>query len=72
MRQAQYFDDEELDRFTGRQADEYDDDEVEEFRYVMYTMQTDEGMEWLECIQARNIELPDQLKEEAYSILNGQ
>lgn len=72
MRQAQYFDDEELDRFTGRQADEYDDDEVEEFRYVMYTMQTEEVMEWLECIQARNIELPDQLKEEAYSILNGQ
>ena len=72
MRQAQYFDDEELDRFTGRQADEYDDDEVEEFRYVMYTMQTDEVREWLECIQARNIELPDQLKEEAYSILNGQ
>ena len=70
LREAQYFDDEDLDRFRGRNADSYDDSEVEEFRYVMYTMQQDEVREWMECLQAREIELPDELKEECYSMMN--
>lgn len=70
LRSKQYFDDEELDRFKGRSSDSYDDKEVEEFRYVMYTMQQDEVREWMECLQAREIELPDELKEECYSMMN--
>ena len=70
MRSAQYFDDEELDKFRGRSSDGYEDNEVEEFRYVMYTMQQDEVREWMECLQARGIELPDELKEECYSMMN--
>ena len=70
MRSAQYFDDEELDRFKGRSSDAYDDQEVEEFRYVMYTMQQDEVRDWMECLQARGIEIPDELKEECYSMMN--
>ena len=70
LRSAQYFDDEELDRFKGRASDGYDDKEVEEFRYVMYTMQQNEVREWMECLQAREIELPDELKEECYSMMN--
>lgn len=70
LREAQYFDDEDLDRFRGRSADSYDDSEVEEFRYVMYTMQQDEVRDWMECLQARDIELPDELKEECYSMMN--
>jgi len=70
LRSAQYFDDEELDRFRGRSADDYSDQEVEEFRYVMYTMQQNEVREWMECLQAREIELPDELKEECYSMMN--
>ena len=70
MRSAQYFDDEELDRFKGRSSDGYDDQEVEEFRYVMYTMRQAEVREWMECLQARDIELPDELKEECYSMMN--
>ena len=70
LRSAQYFDDEELDRFRGRKANDYTDQEVEEFRYVMYTMQQDEVREWMECLQARDIEIPDQLKEECYSMMN--
>ena len=70
LRSAQYFDDEELDRFSGRSSDDYTDQEVEEFRYVMYTMGQDEVREWMECLQARNIELPDELKEECYSMMN--
>ena len=70
MRSAQYFDDEELDRFKGRRPDGYTDQEVEEFRYVMYTMKQGEVREWMECLQARDIELPDELKEECYSMMN--
>jgi hypothetical protein len=70
MRSAQYFEDEELDKYIGRKPDEYTDQEVEEFRYVMYTMRQDEVREWMECLQARDIELPDELKEECYSMMN--
>ena len=70
MRSAQYFDDEELDRFRGHSSDGYDDKEVEEFRYIMYTMRQDEVREWMECLQARDIELPDELKEECFSMMN--
>lgn len=70
LREAQYYDDEELDRFKGRSSDSYQDQEVEEFRYIMYTMRQDEVREWMECLQAREIELPDELKEECYSMMN--
>lgn len=70
LREAQYYDDEELDRFKGRSPDSYQDQEVEEFRYIMYTMRQDEVREWMECLQAREIELPDELKEECYSMMN--
>lgn len=70
LRSAQYFDDEDLDRFKGRSSDDYTDQEVEEFRYVLYTMQQDEVREWMECLQARDIEIPDELKEECFSMMN--
>lgn len=70
LRDAQYFDDEELDSFRGRSSDSYDDKEVETFRYVLYTMKQNEVREWMECLQAREIELPDELKEECYSMMN--
>lgn len=70
MRSAQYFDDEDLDRFKGRSSDKYTDQEVEEFRYVLYTMQQNEVRDWMECLQAREIEIPDELKEECYSMMN--
>ena len=70
LRSARYFDDEELDRFKGRSSDGYDDKEVEEFRYVLYTMRQEEVREWVECLEARDVELPDQLKEEAFCMMN--
>ena len=70
MRSKQYFDDEDLDRFKGRGSDSYSDAEVEEFRYILYTMQQQEVREWMECLQAREVELPDELKEEAFSMMN--
>lgn len=41
-KQVEYYDDEELDRYRGTEADGYSEEAVEEFRDVLYTMQTDE------------------------------
>ena len=41
-KEIEYYDDEELDRFKGREADDYSDEEVEEFSEVLYTMKPEE------------------------------
>lgn len=64
-----YYEDEELDRFRGRSSDEYDDNEVAEFREVLYTMREDEVADWLASLQIREVELPDQLKDEAVMLI---
>lgn len=64
-----YFDDEELDRFAERQPEEYTEAEAEEFRNVLYTMNGDEVDTWVKCLQARRIELPQQVKDEVLSLL---
>lgn len=67
---AYYFEDEDLDRFQGMEPDSYEDQDIEEFRYVMYTMKPEEVMEWIESLGAREIALPNELKEEAFAIIN--
>ncbi len=64
-----YFEDEELDRFRGRQSDAFSDDEAEEFREVMLTMRADEVGEWCQCLQMRCVEIPDQIKDELALLL---
>lgn len=64
----EYFDDEELDRFRGRQSDGYTDEEAAEFAEVMYTMRPEEVKDWLQSLRLRCVSLPDQLKDEAYML----
>ncbi len=64
-----YFDDEELDRFKEREQDSYSDEEIEEFRTVLYTMKEEEVDQWVKCLAARHIELPSQLKDEIFLML---
>ena len=65
----EYYDDEDLDRFRGRQSDEYTEEEVEEFREVMLTCKDDEVAGWCRSLQLRFIELPDELKDELFLII---
>ena len=67
----EYFDDEELDRFRGRQSDGYTDEEAAEFAEVMYTMRPEEVRDWLQSLRLRCVSLPDQLKDEAYMLAEG-
>lgn len=64
-----YYDDEELDRFKGREADRYEPDEVEEFRDVMLTMRPEEVAGWSRSLQVRGITLPADVREELLMIV---
>lgn len=68
-KQIEYYDDEELDRFRGREGDDYTDEEAEEFRNVMYTMRSEEVAGWVRSLQLRGINLPDEVKDEVFLIV---
>jgi hypothetical protein len=66
----EYYDDEELDIYRGRASDGYTDTAVEEFREIFYTMQKKEVSGWIKSLKIREIEIPDQIKDEIISVIN--
>ena len=64
-----YYDDEELDRYSGFDPLQYDEKAVDEFSDVLYTMRADDVSGWLYSLQHRNIRLPEQLQDEAFLIM---
>lgn len=68
-KQVEYYDDEELDRYKGRDGSEYTDEETEEFRNVLYTMRSEEVAGWVRSLQLRQINLPDDVKDEVFLIV---
>lgn len=68
-KQIEYYDDEELDRFRGREGNDYTDAETEEFRNVLYTMRPEEVAGWVRSLQLRQINLPDEVKDEVFLIV---
>ena len=68
-KEIEYYDDEELDRFRGRDAADYTSEECDEFRDVFYTMKDDEVAGWVRSLQLRNIALPDAIKDEVFLIV---
>ena len=68
-RDVEYYDDEELDAFSGMASDSYDDEQIAAFAEVLGTMQPDDVPGWLHSLELRGIALPDQLKDEAYMLL---
>lgn len=69
---VEYFDDEELDTFAGRQSDAYGPEEVEQFEYIMQTMRPDEVAAWCRSLTLRGIALPDELKDEAIMMIGDE
>ncbi|MCL2650591.1 MAG: phospholipase [Candidatus Azobacteroides sp.] len=67
-KEIEYYDDEELDAYKGKNSDEYTENEMEEFREILYTMQTDDVKRWLRSLQLRGIKLPGELKNETFKI----
>lgn len=59
-----YYDDEELDRFIGRNPESYSEEETEEFRDVLLTLLPQDVAGWAKSITLRRIELPLEVKDE--------
>jgi len=59
--EAEYYDDEELDIFRGREADSYCPEEIAMFREVVDTMLKSDIDGWLKSLKIRGIEPPDSL-----------
>lgn len=69
-KEIEYFDDEELDRFSGINSADYADEQVEEFRNILYSMREDEVAAWVRSLGLRAVELPDALKPEVLLIIS--
>ena len=68
-KKIEYYDDEELDQFIGKEANAYTDEATNQFRDVLYTMQDIDVAGWVRSLQLRGIELPDDLKDEVFLII---
>ncbi len=68
-KEIEYYDDEELDRYKGRESDQYTDDEIAEFAEVLYTMRPDEVAGWNRSLILRGINLPNALKDEVIMLI---
>ena len=59
-----YYDDEELDRFVGRDADSYTPDEEELWRDVLYTLLPTDLLGWGQSVKHRGLKMPTAIREE--------
>lgn len=64
-----YFDDDELDVFSGKDAATYTIEEQKQLEEVFLTLRESDVAGWLRSLQLRNIALPDELKEQALLIV---
>ena len=67
----EYFDDEELDRFKGKDSNEYTDEEADEFSEVLYTLRPEEVKGWNRSLILRGINVPNQIKDELITMIEG-
>ena len=70
QKKVEYYDDEELDSFKGRDSGSYTEEEIVEFTEILHTMWESDVRGWLRSLQIRGIELPDKLKDEVILIIN--
>lgn len=67
-KEIEYYEDEELDVFRGRESDTYTEQEVEQFSEVLYTMRPNEVKGWTRSLTLRGVNLPNQLKDEVFAL----
>ena len=67
--EIEYFDDEELDAFKGRDPDSYSETETDIFRDVLLTLPVGEVAAWARSIQLRGIALPSPVRDELLLIV---
>ncbi len=67
--EIEYYDDEELDVFKGREPDDYTSEEIDQFRDVLLTLLPQDIAGWGRSIQLRGINLPYEVREELLMIV---
>lgn len=65
-----YYDDEELDRFIGRDPKSYTPEEEDEFREVLMTLRPEDVAGWARSITQRRLELPEDVRDELLMLVN--
>lgn len=65
----EYYEDEELDAYKGREADGYSEEETEQFRDVLLTLLPEDIAGWARSLQLRGITLPADVREELLMIV---
>ena len=68
--EIEYFDDEELDVLSYVSPIDFTPEQLELLEHVFYTLNEKDVAAWLRSIQARNIQLPIDLREEALLIVS--
>ena len=66
----EYFDDDELDVYSGRNSTDYNPAEVNQFRDILLSLQPDDIAPWTRSISQRGIQLPDQLRDELILLID--
>lgn len=67
-----YYDDDELDRFIGRDPKSYTPQETEEFAQVLMTLLPSDVAGWARSITQRRIELPPDVRDQLLLIIADQ
>lgn len=67
-----YYDDEELDAYKGTPSGEYTDEQVDEFLEVFHTMRDTDVAGWMRSLQLRDVNLPDEMKDEVFLFISEQ
>lgn len=66
----EYYDDEELDAFAGRDPESYSPSESEQFRDVLLTLLPDDIAGWARSVQLRGIALPIDVRDELIMMIS--
>ena len=59
-----YYDDEELDRYRGRDENGYTDEELEQWRDVLYTLRAEDLLGWGQSVKRRGLVMPTAIRTE--------
>ena len=70
-KRREYYDDEELDVFRGGRLTNIQTKRLEEFATILYTMQPHEVKGWNRSLILREINLPNQIKDELITMIEG-
>ncbi|MDR1518348.1 MAG: phospholipase [Dysgonamonadaceae bacterium] len=68
--EADYFDDEELDRHRGKASSGYSEKEADEFREIFHSVLDGEKFLWIKSLNMRHIAIPNQLKKEISKVID--